>query len=66
MRRRNPFVLWAKWSIDGATTLSEAAAALRAVADQYIAMDADGWLTDPVRDDYGHIRRAPETEAAPV
>jgi hypothetical protein len=48
----------AKWSMDGATSLKEAAAHLRAFADQLDSLEADGWqLTSPVDDDWGFIRK---------
>jgi hypothetical protein len=48
----------AKWSMDGAMTLTEAAQKLRAFADDLLAMEADGWqLTERVNDDYGFIRK---------
>ena len=50
----------AKWTMDGATTLSEAADLLRQTADALIAMEGQGWqLLAPVNDDYGFIRRPP-------
>ena len=53
----------AKWSMDGAATLTEAAELLRGHADYLLAMERDGWqLTEPVRDDYGFIRRPPTPE----
>jgi hypothetical protein len=49
-------IIRAKWQMDGATTLSEAAEKLRAFADELIQMEKDGWqLTQPVEDDYGII-----------
>lgn len=52
-------VVRAKWTIDGATTLDEAAAKLEAFAAQLRALEAAGWqLTDPVADDYGFIDRS--------
>lgn len=53
----------AKWSMDVAATLTEAAELLRGHADYLLAMERDGWqLTEPVRDDYGFIRRPPTPE----
>lgn len=44
----------AKWTIDGATTLSEAAALARRFADQLEKLERDGYqLTGPVDGDYG-------------
>ena len=51
-------VVRAKWAMDGATTLGEAAAMLRAMAADLEAREADGWrLTGPIQDDYGFVRR---------
>jgi hypothetical protein len=49
----------AKWTMDGARTLAEAAQQMRTRADLLDQMAADGWeLEDEVADDYGHcIRR---------
>lgn len=49
-------LLRAKWTIDGAATLSEAATMLRAEADSLEKMEKDGWqLQEPVEDDYGFL-----------
>ena len=49
-------IIRAKWTMDGATTLPEAAAKLRERADMLDAMDAAGWrLERPVDDDYGFV-----------
>lgn len=46
----------AKWSMDGAASLSEAAAMLRRYAEWLEELERDGWqLIEPVDDDYGHI-----------
>ena len=46
----------AKWVMDEATTLAEAAGKLRAFADGLDAMHAEGWrLERPVDDDYGFV-----------
>jgi hypothetical protein len=46
----------AKWTMDGATTLPEAAAKLRAFADELDRMHAEGYrLERPVEDDYGDV-----------
>jgi hypothetical protein len=46
----------AKWSMDGARTLTEAAAMLRGHADYLEELRRDGWeLTEPVDDDWGII-----------
>lgn len=48
----------AKGVMDGSTTLSEAAAALRGFADFLVRLEADGWqFSDRVEDDYGFIRQ---------
>jgi len=54
----NESTIRAKWSMDGARTLPEAAAMLCEKAIDLLDMARDGWeLTGPVSDDYGHIRR---------
>jgi hypothetical protein len=46
----------AKWTMDGATTLPEAAAKLRAFADELDKMHQEGWaLEAEVADDYGTL-----------
>jgi hypothetical protein len=51
-------IIRAKWTIDGAATLSEAAALSRAFANELEDLEADGWqLTQPVEDDYGFCGR---------
>lgn len=51
-------VVRAKGVMDGSTTLSEAAAALRGFADFLVRLEADGWqFSDRVEDDYGFLRR---------
>jgi hypothetical protein len=46
----------AKWSMDGARTLSEAAAKLEAFAQELRDLEESGWqLTEPVADDVGII-----------
>jgi hypothetical protein len=53
----------AKWAMDGATTLSEAAAKLVEFADELKKLEADGWqLAAPVNDDYGFIERVVAAE----
>lgn len=48
----------AKWTMDGATTLSEAAAKLRAYADELEQRERDGWQLDgPIEDDWGTLVR---------
>jgi hypothetical protein len=49
----------AKWLMDGAATLSEAAQKLRDYADDLIKMERDGWqLVDVVGDDNGTVERS--------
>jgi hypothetical protein len=49
----------AKWSMDGARTLSEAAAKLEAFAQELRDLEESGWqLTEPVADDIGFIEQA--------
>ena len=46
----------AKWSMDGAVTLSEAAEKLREHATWLEELERDGWqLIDPIDDDWGFI-----------
>lgn len=52
-------VVRAKWAMDGAATLSEAADQLRGFASYLEKLESEGWqLTHPVEDDYGFIRQA--------
>jgi len=54
----NEDVIRAKWSMDGAETLSEAAMKLRAYADELERLEREGWhLMQPIEDDYGFIHR---------
>jgi hypothetical protein len=49
----------AKWSMDGARTLTEAAAKLEALAQELRDLEESGWqLTEPVADDVGFIEQA--------
>lgn len=49
-------VIRAKWMMDGAKTLSEAATKLRKAADSLEKLEKEGWqLTQPVDEDYGFI-----------
>jgi len=49
----------AKWSMDGARTLTEAAAKLEALAQELRDLEESGWqLTEPVADDVGFIQQA--------
>jgi hypothetical protein len=51
-----PEIIRAKWIMDGATTLAEAAAKLREFADELDRKHAEGWtLRQPVEDDYGFL-----------
>jgi hypothetical protein len=51
----------AKWTIDGATTLAEAAQKAREFADFLQGLHDQGFVLDsPVADDYGFYRK-PET-----
>jgi uncharacterized protein (UPF0335 family) len=55
--------LRAKWTMDGAATLSEAAEKLRSFADYVESLEPEGWqLTEPVTDDYGEIEKRPKRE----
>ena len=46
----------AKWVMDEATTLAEAAGRLRAFADELDRMHAEGWrLEGPIMDDWGFL-----------
>jgi hypothetical protein len=51
-------IVRAKWTMDGAQTLTAAAAHLRAQAEHLVRLERDGWqLTAPVADDDGFIAR---------
>jgi len=53
---QDPEPLRAKWVMDGATTLAEAAAKLRAEADRIEQLGKDGWtLEGPIDDDWGFL-----------
>ena len=53
---QDPEPLRAKWVMDGATTLKEAAAMLRAEADRIEQLSKDGWtLEGPIEDDWGFL-----------
>ncbi len=57
----------AKWTMDGATTLAEAAVKLRRYADYLERLKGDGWeLTQPVVDDYGWIENDDRTKRLSV
>lgn len=51
-------IIRAKWTIDGARTLEEAAQFAENFAAHLRQMAAEGWeLTAPVEDDYGHVEK---------
>jgi hypothetical protein len=51
-------IIRAKWVMDGAGSLSEAAKLLREFADSLERMESEGWqLDDPIEDDYGYLYR---------
>ena len=53
---QDPEPLRAKWIMDEATTLAEAAAKLRAEADRLDQLAKDGWtLEGPIDDDWGFL-----------
>lgn len=53
----------AKWSMDGAKTLSEAAQKLRGHAAWLQELERDGWQPiEPVDDDWGHIANTDPTK----
>ena len=53
-----PEIIRAKWIMDDATTLHEAAGMLRAEADRLEQLHAEGWrLERPVEDDYGFLHK---------
>jgi hypothetical protein len=57
----------AKWTMDGAATLSEAARMLRDFADHLEELEREGWqLIEPVSDDYGDIEKRPKRERSKV
>lgn len=60
--REEDSIIRAKWCMDGAKTLEEAALKVRAFADHLDSLRAEGWeLTSPVDDDYGFIRKQEST-----
>lgn len=60
-------VVRAKWQMDGALTLSGAAASLEEYARGLRAMEADGWqLTGPIEDDYGYVTRGGKRDRQPA
>lgn len=55
-------VVRAKWTMDGATTLAEAAARFRGRADELEKLASAGFeLEQPVSDDYAFVTRPGET-----
>ncbi len=51
-------IIRAKWTIDGASTLAEAAQKAREFADHLQGLHDQGYvLREPVADDYGFIRK---------
>lgn len=51
-----PEIIRAKWTMDGAATLAEAAAKLREFADELDQKHAEGWtLQQAIDDDYGFL-----------
>ncbi len=51
-----PDIIRAKWLMDGAVTLPEAATRLREFADELDRLHSAGWeLRQPVEDDYGYL-----------
>jgi hypothetical protein len=60
-------IVRAKWTMDGASTVSEAADRLRREADYLLELERDGWqLIQPVEDDYGHIANSDPTKRLSV
>lgn len=53
-----PEIIRAKWAMDGAATLQEAAQKLRDQSAYLLELSEQGWeLTQPVEDDYGFIEK---------
>ena len=51
-------VIRAKWSLDGATTLAEAAEMARELAENLETLEREGWQLDaPIQDDWGFAHR---------
>lgn len=51
-------IIRAKWIMDDAVTLAEAATKVRLFADLLDEMAAEGWeLREPVSDDYGFLKK---------
>ena len=52
-------IIRAKWCMDGAETLGEAASMLRSFAEYLELLESQGWqLKAPVEDDYGFVAQA--------
>ena len=60
-------IIRAKWAMDGAKTLTEAAAQLRRFAEYLDELRRDGWeLAAPVEDDYGLIENVDRSKRLSV
>lgn len=60
----NHSTIRAKWQMDGAKTLDECIEYLKCFIDYIEELKKQGWyLTEPVRDDWGHIKRDPARAA---
>ena len=58
MKRTSEDVVRAKWLMDGAKTLSEAANKLEQEAKRLRELERDGWeLSEEIDDDYGSIEK---------
>jgi hypothetical protein len=58
--RDDEIIIRAKWTIDGAATLEEAAAKSEEFAASLRRLAAEGWeLTGPVTGDYGFLAQKP-------
>jgi hypothetical protein len=61
----NHSIIRAKWQMDGAKTLDECIEYLKSFIAFIEELKKEGWeLTEPVDDDYGHIKRDPARAAA--
>lgn len=57
----------AKWAMDGAATLAEAAEKLQALIEELAYLDRVGWaLEQPIADDYGEITLTPGPDVCVV
>jgi hypothetical protein len=60
----NDSIIRCKWTMDGATTLTEAAARLHGYADWLLDKESKGHqLTSPIEDDYGFVSPMFEEDA---